>query len=280
MHHIDVRILGVGLSWDHIEDRALPGPVHDIRWLKSLFDHHPEIRFSYLLDRAATYKGIRQQLEETYKATTDESYLILYFAGHGTADNSLELYEPNSGSINAVVLNEWIAEIRQKIHKHIPVYVILDFCRASPVEPEVNLDKDVHIVWACSPLQSALDLDLGSEGEHDLPRSCFLIALALAVYDASTNPALPAWKQFATRLKELVNVVRGGDYWGSKDMLPWPRCQCRACLGGVLCADARSSGEQCLSQVVSLSTLEVCANFSLPSSSNSRGDCRRTWTFR
>lgn len=253
VRRVDIRILGVGLSWDHDESKALPGPKHDIRWLETFFRNCQGVQFSFLLDGAVTHEGIRRWLEETYETSTAESYLVLYFTGHGAEDDSLELYD--SGTINAILLNKWISELRQKTCKHIPVYIVFDFCRTSPVEPTTKLAEDIHIVWACSPFQSAYDLDLSS----DLPRSCFLMALALAVHDASTGPSLPAWKPLATRLRELVNVVQGGLYWGSKDTLPWRVCRCRVCLGGDTCPDAINSKEH---QIVSLSTLETNLDFS------------------
>lgn len=263
MQPVSVKILGVGLSWDHVPDRALPGPPHDMEWLKRLFFEHRYIWFECLLDRKATYDAIRGRMKRMYRDATTETYLIFYFAGHGTEDNAFELYDARS--LNEVVLNEWIIEFRQEMSKHVPVYFIFDFCRESRVERKADLADDVHIIWACSPFQSALDLNLPLKrgGNDDLPRSCFLIALILAVDDASKDSALLPWQYFAMRIKELVMVVRGVRCYRSRCKPPWYCCRCETCLGGEdLCTHIKHSEERRLFQVVSMSTLKENPNFS------------------
>jgi hypothetical protein len=249
-----VRVLGVGLSWDHVQGRALLGPPHDMLWLQNFFAGQEDIEFNYLLDQKATLEAIRHSVKKMYLAK-DTDYLVLYFAGHGTANNGFELYDPASDPLTEVILNDWIVELRKETSKHIPVYIVFDFCRESHVVPQTSLAEGVNVIWACSPTESALDLRLNKD--NDLPLSCFLIAMLLTIGDASKDSNLVIWKLFAVRLKELVNVVRGVQCFRSRCRPPWYCCRCETCMGGGLCNHGCHSDARRPFQVVSISNPEV-----------------------
>ncbi|CAE6409716.1 unnamed protein product [Rhizoctonia solani] len=123
-----VHVLGVGTSWEGIGDgsRALPGPSHDMEWLRKLFIHQENFRFDCLLDHDATLVTIRQSLDNMFSLAEEDDLLGLYFSSHGEHDDSFELYD--SASLNEVMLNEWIVELRSKTSRNNPVYIIFDFC--------------------------------------------------------------------------------------------------------------------------------------------------------
>ncbi|CAE6465793.1 unnamed protein product [Rhizoctonia solani] len=112
--NIPVHILGVGLSWSHDKARELPGPGHDIRWLQGFFDYQHQFHFTPLLDGQATFDAIYRHVARIYSTADPSSYMILYFTGHGDGNNAFELYDKDPGSLDEVILNEWIVELRQK----------------------------------------------------------------------------------------------------------------------------------------------------------------------
>ncbi|QRW18168.1 ICE-like protease (caspase) p20 domain protein [Rhizoctonia solani] len=186
-----VHILGVGTSWEGQGDRfeALPGPSHDIEWLKNAFAHQQNFWFNSLLDHNVTLATIRQSLDRMFSVAEESDLLALYFSGHGGYDDQFELYD--STSLDEVILNEWIVEFRSSNSAHNPVYIVFDFCRPGRVRPQAELASDVKVIWACSPTQPALELKL-KDPNNALPRSCFLLSLILAIGDVSEDPTLPA----------------------------------------------------------------------------------------
>ncbi|KAF8674206.1 hypothetical protein RHS04_07428 [Rhizoctonia solani] len=203
-----VHILGVGTSWEGQGDRfeALPGPSHDIEWLKNAFAHQQNFWFNSLLDHNVTLATIRQSLDRMFSVAEESDLLALYFSGHGGYDDRFELYD--STSLDEVILNEWIVEFRSKNSAHNPVYIVFDFCRPGRVRPQAELASDVKVIWACSPTQPALELKL-KDPNNALPRSCFLLSLILAIGDVSEDPTLPAVGRFTDRMKQLVKTIRG-----------------------------------------------------------------------
>ncbi|CUA68486.1 hypothetical protein RSOLAG22IIIB_03523 [Rhizoctonia solani] len=182
-----VHVLAVGMSWEGIAggSRVLPGPHHDIEWLRNLFSFQKNFRFSSLLDHAATLTAIRQSLENMLSVASEDDPLVLYFSGHGGQGDSFELY--GSILLTEVMLNEWIVQFRSTALRNSPVYIIFDFCRPDRVKPNTELASGVNVIWACSPTESALDLRLKDPKNH-LPRSCFLLSLILAIDDVSEDP--------------------------------------------------------------------------------------------
>ncbi|KAL5634757.1 hypothetical protein ACGC1H_002704 [Rhizoctonia solani] len=227
--NIPVHILGVGLSWSHVKERELPGPGHDIRWLQGFFAYQHQFHFTPLLDEQATFDAIYQNVAHIYSNADPSSYVILYFTGHGNGRNAFELYDKHRGSLDEVILNEWIVELRRKTSKRIPVYIIFDFCRDSLDRSDAQLDDDVTVIRSCPPGQQSPDLKLC----EDLPYSCFLLALLLAIYDGSKHHTSSSMETFSYRLMELFNVI-----WGIRGYRPnsWRRkrwCRhpqsCRQC---------------------------------------------------
>lgn len=246
-----IRILGVGLSWSYSPTRKLPGTIHDMNWLAKFFHGQEDIQFNRLLDHDATLAAIHEHFKAMYLEATKSDHdqdLILYFSGHGTVNNAFELYGSTSEPLNEVMLNQWIVELHEETKRRIPVYIVFDFCRESLVEPSTNLADGVYIIWACSPAQSALDLNLKNK---DLPYSCFLLSLLLAIDDVSkdldlaTNATpqqfgLALWGRFTVRLAQLVNVVRGirclrPGPEKAQCRPPWRCCVCPDCQSGTLC---------------------------------------------
>ncbi|CAE6537394.1 unnamed protein product [Rhizoctonia solani] len=207
VQNTSVHVLGVGLSWDHVEGRALPGPAHDIRWLENFFSYQKQVRFRSLQDEKASFDAIHQTIAHIYVDIGPNDYLILYFTGHGDDNNALELYDNGSGPLSEVILNEWIVELRRRTTKRIPVHIVFDFCRLSPVKSSAELDSDVNVLYSCPPGQISPDLKLS----NDLPYSCLLMALLLAIHDSSERHAPSLVKSLALRLTELLNVV-----WGTR----------------------------------------------------------------
>ncbi|KAF8753435.1 hypothetical protein RHS01_07038 [Rhizoctonia solani] len=203
--HVPTR---VGTSWEGQGDRfdALPGPSHDIEWLKNAFAHQQNFWFNSLLDHNVTLATIRQSLDRMFSVAEESDLLALYFSGHGGYDDRFELYD--STSLDEVILNEWIVEFRSKNSAHNPVYIVFDFCRPGRVRPQAELASDVKVIWACSPTQPALELKL-KDPNNALPRSCFLLSLILAIGDVSEDPTLPAAGRFTDRMKQLVKTIRG-----------------------------------------------------------------------
>ncbi|CEL55641.1 hypothetical protein RSOLAG1IB_01653 [Rhizoctonia solani AG-1 IB] len=206
-----IHVLGIGMSGIGDEFQPLPGPIHDIRWLKSAFDGRDEFSFKSLLDSNATLEEVRRSLEDMHSEAGENDLIVLYFSGHGGPCDSFQLYDPASPGcptlLNATILNQWIGEFRSETRGP-PVYVIFDCCRPDLVAPETKLNDGVYIIWACSPMQPALDLGLNDPHNH-LPRSCFLLALILAIDDLSEGFIIPAVQRFTERMKELVRVIRG-----------------------------------------------------------------------
>ncbi|CAE6505400.1 unnamed protein product, partial [Rhizoctonia solani] len=227
-----VHVLAVGLSWSHVEGKALPGPAHDICWLEKFFADQQQVRFNSLLDREASFSKIQQSVAHIYMNAQPNDYAILYFTGHGDSRNAFELYD-GPGSLDEVTLNGWIVELRQKSSKQVPVYIIFDFCRESSVRSDAQLDRDVTVVWSCPPGQKSPDLGLS----NDLPYSCFLLALLLAIYDGSECHASSTVQYFARRLTELLNVIWGIRCYGPDS---WRRKRwCRHAHSCELCRDEK-----------------------------------------
>ncbi|KAJ1307770.1 hypothetical protein OPQ81_001857 [Rhizoctonia solani] len=237
-----VHILAVGMSWEGIEGgpHALPGPLHDIEWLRNVFAQQKNFRFNSLLDHAATLVTIRQSLEDMLSVAGENDLLVLYFSGHGGQNDSFELYD--SASLNDVILNEWIVKFRSTTPRSSPVYIIFDFCRPDKVNPNTELAAGVNVIWACSPTESALDLRLKDPNNY-LPRSCFLLSLVLAIDDTSEDPTAPVVARFTNRMKEFVRVIRGLPCFKEKCRLPWRCCQCEICLDGKLCVHDKHKGD-------------------------------------
>ncbi|CAE6475846.1 unnamed protein product [Rhizoctonia solani] len=260
------HILGVGMSWDGIGDGSrsvLPGPPHDMKWLRNVFASQENFRFKYLLDCTATLDAVRQSLEDMHSVAGENDFIVLYLSGHGAENDSFELYDPNSPDnsalLNETMLNEWIIEFRSKSRsetRRTPVYIIFDFCRPSLVKPKTALDSGVNVIWACSPTESALDLKLKAPN-RSLPRSCFLLSLILAVDDVSADPTAPVVGCFTSRMKEFVKVIRGLQCYQHKCRrpAPWRCCRCDNCLGGKHCVHDNHAGDLPF-QVVSIGGIE------------------------
>ncbi|KAF8699227.1 hypothetical protein RHS03_07341, partial [Rhizoctonia solani] len=227
-----VHVLGVGLSWEHDAMRFLSGPSHDIHWLKQFFSYQKHTHFTSLLDEQASFNAIHESVASIYMNAQPGDHIVLYFTGHGNKSNSLELYD-NPDSLNEIILNRWIIELRQKTpnRPRIPVHIIFDFCRESPNRSNAQLDVDVNIIWSCPPGQKALDMFLSP----DLPYSNFLKALLLAIGDGSKS-CLPSTQSFALRIMEISNIV-----WGVKcHQLRSRRRWCRHLQLCKLCRDDKN----------------------------------------
>ncbi|CAE6438086.1 unnamed protein product [Rhizoctonia solani] len=253
-----VHVLAVGMSWEGIAggSRVLPGPHHDIEWLRNLFSFQKNFRFSSLLDHAATLTAIRQSLENMLSVASEDDPLVLYFSGHGGQGDSFELY--GSILLTEVMLNEWIVQFRSTALRNSPVYIIFDFCRPDRVKPNTELASGINVIWACSPTESALDLRLKDPKNH-LPRSCFLLSLILAIDDVSEDPRASVVQRFATRMKELVQLIRGVRCYHAKCRLPWRYCTCDACSDNKLCVHDMHAGELPF-QVVCVGGIEKNSN--------------------
>ncbi|CAE6448785.1 unnamed protein product [Rhizoctonia solani] len=201
---VPVHVLGVGLSWSHIQERKLPGAAHDIRWLEGFFAYQEQFYFTPLLDEDATFDAIYRQVEHIYSDAHSNAYIILYFTGHGNNKNAFELYGDHR-SLDEVILNGWIVKLRKTTSKHIPVYIIFDFCRDNPDRSNVQLDDDITVIRSCPPGQKSPDIKLCD----DLPYSCFLLALLLSICDGSEYYASSSMGPFSYRLRELFNTIWG-----------------------------------------------------------------------
>lgn len=229
------HVLGVGLSWswDPLPERRLPGPAHDLRWLEKLFVDQKQVHFTSLLDKAVSFNAIRQSVTQMYSNARPNDCLVLYFTGHGDTMNAFELYRDDAGSLDEVILNDWIVELRRQTLKRIPVYIIFDFCRENPAHSAAQLDKGVTVIWSCPPGQKSPDMRLS----EDLPYSCFLLALFLTIYDGSQCHVPLSAQHFARRLVELINVL-----WGIRSYRPnsWRRKRwCRHPNSCETCRDKR-----------------------------------------
>ncbi|CAE7143345.1 unnamed protein product [Rhizoctonia solani] len=215
-----IHVLAIGLSWNHIKDRALRGPTHDIGWLKKLCADQRQVQFKSLLDEEASFSRIRRSVAHMYMNAQPGDYVVLYFTGHGDGKNAFELYD-SPWSLDEVILNDWIVKLRQKLSKHVPVYIIFDFCRESLAKSNAQLDKDVTVIWSCPPGQKSSDVRLSD----DLPYSCFLLALLFSIYDSSKYQVSSAVQlYFARRMMELLNFI-----WGIKCYKPGPLRRKRWC---------------------------------------------------
>ncbi|CEL55624.1 hypothetical protein RSOLAG1IB_01636 [Rhizoctonia solani AG-1 IB] len=226
-----IHILGVGLSWKHINARAIPGPSHDIAWLERFFAYQKQTQFTSLLDENASFEAIRKSVTRIYENARPGDHIILYFTGHGNEKNALELYDI-PGSLDEIVLNRWIVELRQRepSRPSIPIHIIFDFCRENPDSSNAQLDADVNVIWSCPPGQSTPDIALSP----DLPFSSFLTALLLAIGDESECCA-PSARPFAMRLIEISNVVWGTRCYRSRSRKRW----CRHLHSCEVCQDDR-----------------------------------------
>ncbi|CAE7106375.1 unnamed protein product [Rhizoctonia solani] len=253
-----VHALAVGMSWAGIGDgsRALPGPLHDIEWLRNMFSLQSNFRFNSLIDHAVSLATIRQSLECMLSAAGENDLLALYFTGHGGDNDSFELYD--STLLTEVMLNEWIVHFRSTTSRNNPVYIIFDFCRPDCVKPSTEFANGVNVIWACSPTESALELRLNDPNNH-LPRSCFLLSLVLAIGDVSEDPAGPIIQRFTTRMKEFVQLIRGLDCLKHKCQIPWRICGCETCSKGKLCIHDKHHGNLPF-QVVSVGGIEMNSN--------------------
>ncbi|CAE6460979.1 unnamed protein product [Rhizoctonia solani] len=178
-----VHVLAVGLSWRHIQKKALPGPEHDLCWLKNFFVDQKRVQFTSLLDNEVSFDTIHRSVTRIYSDAQPNDCLVLYFTGHGDDENAFELYDDDPGSLDEVILNDWIVKLRRETSKTIPVYIIFDFCRENPASSSAQLDNGVTVFWSCPPGQKSPDVMLSK----DLPYSCFLLALFLAIDDSSKS---------------------------------------------------------------------------------------------
>ncbi|CAE6530423.1 unnamed protein product [Rhizoctonia solani] len=176
-----VHVLAIGLSWRHIKKKALPGPEHDLCWLKNFFVDQKRVQFTSLLDNEVSFDTIHLSVTRIYSDAQPNDCLVLYFTGHGDDENAFELYDDDPGSLDEVILNDWIVKLRRETSKTIPVYIIFDFCRENPASSSAQLDSGVTVFWSCPPGQKSPDMMLSK----DLPYSCFLLALFLAIDDSS-----------------------------------------------------------------------------------------------
>ncbi|CAE6460990.1 unnamed protein product [Rhizoctonia solani] len=233
-----VHVLGVGLSWSHTWANALPSPVHDICWLKEFFVDQKKVQFTSLLDDEVSFDIIHHSVMRMYSNAQPNDCLVLYFAGHGDDENAFELYDDDPGSLDEVILNDWIVKLRRETSKTIPVYIVFDFCRENPASSSAQLDSGVTVFWSCPPGQYSPDVILSK----DLPYSCFLLALFLAIDDSSKSHVVPTVQHFARRLVELLNVI-----WGVRSFRPgsWRRKRwCRHPNSCNLCLDeSHNSGD-------------------------------------
>ncbi|KAH7341566.1 hypothetical protein B0J17DRAFT_626058 [Rhizoctonia solani] len=230
-----VHILGVGLSWIGIDKgfEPLRGPAHDFWWLKKLFVDQKQVHFTSLLDNEVSFDTIHHSVTHMYSNAQPNDCLVLYFTGHGDDNNAFKFYDDDPGSLGEVILNDWIVELRRKTSKRIPVYIIFDFCRENPARSDARLDDDVTVIWSCPPGQKSPDLGLSGE----LPYSCFLLALFLAIDDGSKCHGSPDVQYFARRLVELLNVI-----WGIRSFRlgSWRRKRwCRHPNSCEICRDKR-----------------------------------------
>ncbi|CAE6415238.1 unnamed protein product [Rhizoctonia solani] len=256
-----VHILGVGVSWEGNRDGfpALPGPPDDIEWLRKMLAHQENFIYTSLIDDKATLVTIRQALDKMLSVAEESDFLALYFSGHGVEDDSFQLRDLTL--LDERVLNQWIVELRSKTSKRNPVYIVFDFCRPGRVRPYIELASGVKVIWACSPTQSALEVRLGSSN-NDLPRSCFLMSLILAIDDLSEDSTTSAVGRFTDRMKQLVKVIRGTACTRGKCRLPWRYCGCVICSRGGHCVHDKHE-DQLPFQMVSAGGIDENTDFSI-----------------
>ncbi|KAH7341544.1 hypothetical protein B0J17DRAFT_264530 [Rhizoctonia solani] len=260
IQQVTIHVLAIGTSWEGVGNgtQALPGPLHDIEWLRNVFSCQKNFQFHSLLNHTATLVTIHQSLVDMLSMAGEDDILVLYFSGHGGRNDSFELYD--STSLNEVTLNDWIVDFRSATPRNNPIYIIFDFCRPDFVKPNTELASGVNIIWACSPTESALDLRLTDPNNH-LPRSCFLLSLVLAIDDVSEDPTASVVKRFTTRMTEFLKVIRGAHCFKAKCRLPWRYCGCGDCSANRLCMHDAHKGNLPF-QVVSVGGIEGSSNLS------------------
>ncbi|CAE6460826.1 unnamed protein product [Rhizoctonia solani] len=260
IQQVTIHVLAIGTSWEGVDDvpRALPGPLHDIEWLRNLFACQKNFQFNSLLNHAATLVAIHRSLVDMLSVAGENDLLVLYFSGHGGKNDSFELYD--STSVNEVLLNDWIVDFRTRTSRNNPVYIIFDFCRPDLVKPNTELASGVNVIWACSPTESALDLKLTDPNNH-LPRSCFLLSLVLAIDDVSEDSTASVVKRFTNRMIEFLKVIRGIHCFKAKCRVPWRYCGCGDCSVNKLCMHDTHKGNLPF-QVVSVGGIEGDSNLS------------------
>ncbi|KAG8709346.1 hypothetical protein FRC08_018388 [Ceratobasidium sp. 394] len=222
-----LALLAVGVSGGD-----LPGPDHDLKWIARTF---PAVILYPLKGIDATQDGIQSALAHTFENAESVLAVILYFTGHGEGDNAFKLYDGQL--INEATLFTWIDKIRRTTGKHLPVFLVFDFCREDPSVPPVSTHglQDVYIIWACTPGERSFEVNLGD----DLPYSDLLKVVCLALHKMRPYPP-ESPRTFMEEVTDWVSCIlkiHRTIICGKRGCaLPWNECRCPECRGGRLCS--------------------------------------------
>ncbi|KAF8596286.1 hypothetical protein BDV93DRAFT_528143 [Ceratobasidium sp. AG-I] len=251
LKHYFISLLAIGASQGSNSTGVLRAPERNIKWLRGFFKDQPGVSFKSLLDQQATHASIKKTFREMYMSAHNNTLVVLYHTGHGDYDNALDLHAPGE-VITEFLLDEWIKEFRQEARKegplkNIKVLIIFDFCRVNPSHPPADLSPDVFCIWAASPGELAVGLDL----DPNLPPSLFLNALLVAVHDVQFSPGAFSFRFLEARLQQMQRTARGILCLMHRCMPPWRICGCEHCRSGRCCAhDAHPSVDQSSSSSV------------------------------
>ncbi|KAG9106470.1 hypothetical protein FRC07_008812 [Ceratobasidium sp. 392] len=224
---VALSILAVG-----VEGKNFPSPRLVLEWLGRFLSKDI---FQAIAGTDAVRGTIYQKILQTFQNANLPTLVVLYFTGHSyDYDNTFILHDGQS--IDENTLLSWIKKIREETVKHLPVVIVLDFCRWSNPNPPVLVEQieGVYIVWACSLGQSAYDTNLG----EDVPCSNFIKAVCLTLNETLSNPACPPaplLDRVRIWLSQVVKMQRGIICHRAKCQIRWDVCACATCHGGQLC---------------------------------------------
>ena len=111
------------------EIRDLSGAARDARGLWALFSDSVEgLDADLLVDGDATLEAVRDALDRTLGAATEEDVVLLGFAGHGTPDHRLVLADSRIDDLPATTLD--MAELAKRFQasRARAVFLLLDCC--------------------------------------------------------------------------------------------------------------------------------------------------------
>ncbi|KAG9105949.1 hypothetical protein FRC07_009042, partial [Ceratobasidium sp. 392] len=230
-----LSILAIGIG-----DEKFAGPRLVLEWLGKFLS---EAVFQTITGTDAVRGTIYRTILQIFRSAEPATLIVLYFTGHSYDYNNTFILHDDQ-SIDENTLLSWIKRIREETSKHLPVVLVLDFCRRNP-NPLVPVEQveGVYIVWACSLGQSAYDINLG----ENVPCSNFLKAVCLTLDEALSNPThppAPLLDRVRFWLSRIVKMQRGIICHRAKCQTRWDVCACATCHGGQLCSHSNHGSDQ------------------------------------
>ncbi|MGB2863169.1 MAG: DEAD/DEAH box helicase [Sedimentisphaerales bacterium] len=190
---IQARFIGINKHLD-TQIRDLIGARRDATALWALFcDSIPRIKAELIVDEEASTKKLRRALSETLEQATPDDTVILSFAGHGTNDHRLVMYDTIKEELDDTTISmEEIATLFKK-SKARAVLLILDCCFSGGAPARIFED---------SPISRRSDMPLDE------------LAGKGRIIITASNVNEPAWEHPKTRhgllTKALIEVLQNG----------------------------------------------------------------------